>query len=400
MSFDKLPPQQRIQAVNIDCMRHKDFALLAGVICMGESTVVSEGMPTAATNGCDKLYGAAFVQTLNRKQLRYVVLHENFHVALKHCTLYIAERASKENARRTNIAMDYVVNGMIEELDPDLVFVERPTEHLFIDAKYKGWSFPQVYNDLKDKDDEGGVGAGAGAGEGEPLDVHIRSTGGKGDIEKLHEAVDSANHQSALLAQKFRGTGKGGRDILGTAQERRTNWVDALREFMQTMCQGDQHSRFCPPNKRLLASGFIMPSHFTETVGEVVIACDTSGSMTGVYPVVFGEIARICASVRPEKVRVLWWDTTVCGEQTFMPHEYEQIATILKPKGGGGTTVSCVANYINEKQYKPVCVIMLSDGLIESDYIVPEAPTMWGIIGIKDFVPKAGKVFNISTGGV
>ena len=87
MSFEKMTLNQRIQAANIDCMRHPKFALLAGVIMMGKSEVTDK-LPTAATNGKDKLYGSAFIQDMTRKQLRYVVLHENFHVALKHCVLY------------------------------------------------------------------------------------------------------------------------------------------------------------------------------------------------------------------------------------------------------------------------------------------------------------------------
>jgi len=87
MSFEKMTLTQRVQACNIDCMRHPKFALLSGVICMGKSEVV-EKMPTAATNGRDKKYGAAFIAPLNRKQLRYLVLHENFHVGLKHCILF------------------------------------------------------------------------------------------------------------------------------------------------------------------------------------------------------------------------------------------------------------------------------------------------------------------------
>ena len=86
MAFSNLPLQRRIHAVNIDCMRHPKFALLSGVIPMGKSEV-REGVDTAYTDGKDKVYGAEFIAPLNRKQLRYVVLHENMHVALKHCVM-------------------------------------------------------------------------------------------------------------------------------------------------------------------------------------------------------------------------------------------------------------------------------------------------------------------------
>ena len=213
--------------------------------------------------------------------------------------------------------------------------------------------------------------------------------------EKLEKMIDDANRQGELLVRKMRGDGKGGRDVFGTAQERQTNWKDALIDFIQTTCQGDENSRFCPPNKRLLASGFVMPSHFSETIGELVIACDTSGSMYPYYPLIFGEIARVCQSVKPEKVRVLWWDTEVAGDQEFKPDEYDQIAKLMKPKGGGGTVVSCVAQYMKEKEIKAKALIMLTDGYIESDFVLPELPILWGLVENDDFVPHTGKVMRI-----
>lgn len=398
MSFDKLTPNQKIQAANIDCMRHHKFALLSGVICMGKSEV-KDDIPTACTDGKNKYYGAAFIEGKTRAQLRYVVLHENFHVALKHCVLPIYNQYVKKfGPQICNVAMDFVVNGMIEELDPELKFVERPVEGMCIDKKYEGMSFPQVLQDLlKDAEQQPQSGDGQ-----QSLDDHIMSPINDDgspmtpdQVEKLGKMIDDANRQGELLVRKMRGEGKGGRDLLGTAVERTTNWRDALVEFINSVCQGDEQSRFCPPNKRLLASGFVMPSHFDENMGELIIACDTSGSMHWCYPIVFGEIARIAQHAKPDSVRVIWWDTEVCGEQEFKPHEYEAIAKSMAPKGGGGTTVSCVADYIAEKKYQPKAVVYLTDGYIEHDYRVPQLPILWGLVDNDDYTPHTGKVVRI-----
>ncbi|NBS71718.1 hypothetical protein EBT31_22815, partial [bacterium] len=185
-------------------------------------------------------------------------------------------------------------------------------------------------------------------------------------------------------------------DIFGLAKERITNWRDPLQDFIQSVCAGDENSRFCPPNKRLLASGFLMPSHFSETVGELIIACDTSGSMTSYYPIVFGEVARICQHVKPEKVRMLWWDTSVCGDQEFKPDQYEQIATLMKPKGGGGTTPEVVVQYINKKKIDAKAIVWLSDGYLGCQDPVTPMPSLWGIVDNDDFVAAHGKTLHIS----
>lgn len=390
MTFENLTLTQRVQAANIDCMRHPKFALLSGVICMGKSEV-KEGLPTAATDGKNKYYGAEFIKPMNRKQLRYLVLHENFHVALKHCILF--KDWTKRAPQLTNIAQDFVVNALIEELDPDFKFVERPTESLCIDAKYKGWSFPQVFNDLiKDADiverhvplDE----HGEGDEDGEPRDADAE--------EKLGKQIDDANRQGEMIARKLAGKEGGGRDIFGLAKERVTNWRDPLQDFIQAVCAGDDNSRFCPPNKRLLASGFVMPSHFSETIGELVIAADTSGSMTGYYPVVFGEVARICQHVKPESVRVLWWDTSVCGDQVFKPDQYDQLATLMKPKGGGGTTPDVVVKYISKHKIDAKAIVWLSDGYLGCADPVTPMPSLWGIVDNDEFVAAHGKTLHIN----
>ena len=396
MTFEKMTLNQRIQAANIDCMRHPQYALLSGVICMGKSEV-SKTIPTAATNGRDKKYGEAFIQPLNRKQLRYLVLHENFHVALKHCILYRKE--TKAMPRLANIAQDYVVNALIEELDPDFTFVERPTQTLLIDRKYFGWSFPQVLNDLlkqgrKEPDKDGN---GGGYDFDEPIDVHEDPVFDDAEDEQQHSKnVDDANRQGEMLARKLAGKGKGGRDIFGTAKERTTNYVEAMQDWLVSVCSGDENSRFCPPNKRMLASGYIMPSHFNETVGELILAPDTSGSMSPYYRLIFGEIARMLSQVRPEAVRILWWDNEVCGDQVFKPVDYEQIATLLKPQGGGGTTPQVVVDYILHHKINAKAIVWLTDGYLGCDTPNTPMPSLWGVVENETFVPTHGKLVRIS----
>ena len=392
-TWEKMTLRDRITAVHTDIMNHPEFALLSGVILTGK-VEISDKTPTAATNGRDVKYGDAFMTALNQKQVRYLVLHENGHKALKHCVWY--RDIVRKYPRLSNIAQDYVINGMIEELDPDLKFVERPTDGLCIDPKYFGWGWIEVLQDLLKN---GGEGGGGGDGNPDPFDEHEDGSEvmEADEIDSLSDEIDEALRQGKIIVDRKRGEGSGKNPLNALIQPRETNWRDAMREFIETICTGHDNSRFCPPNKRLLASGFIMPSHFSESAGELIVACDTSGSMGCVYPVVFGEIARICETVRPESVRVLWWDSDVCGEQVFTEQNYNDLVSLLKPAGGGGTYVTCVAEYIRDKEYKPKAVIYLTDGYIEHSYALPEVPCLWGVVDNKQFVPQRGKKININS---
>lgn len=396
MAFKELNAAQRIIAVHTDFMRHKDFSILGGVTQIGVAKI-SDEVPTAGTDGCDVLYNEAFVMPMTRKQLRYLVGHENLHKSLHHCTEYTAWKTKYPEIFAQ--AIDYVVNDTLETMDPRFEFIERPTEvPPLIDPKFHNMSLPEVMRKLLDEQ-KGGGGGGGGSGRGKPIDVHMD---GKPEAPELADdgkdlktRINDAIAQGAIVQAQLRGTAPGSSSLDGF-QEQHTDWRPPFRRFFQEMCEGDENSRFSPPNKRMLALDVVMPSHFSEATGEIIVACDTSGSMGPYYPVVFGEIANIAKLINPKLIRVLWWDTRVASEQVFTSKDYDKLPALMKPNGGGGTTVSCVAQYVKAKNYKPKATVMLSDGYIESQYEVVAGNVLWGIVGNPKFVPVRGKVLHIN----
>jgi len=390
-TWDKLTAPDKVIAVHVDISNNKDFAGLSGVVYVGD--VKFEDIGTAGTDGRDVYYDPAFVNTLSRKQLRYLVAHEALHKALMHCTNYA--ELSKKYPQLCNMAMDYVVNATIEEIDPNFTFVDRPTEPKpLIDPKYYGHSFIEVLQDLlrnpPPPPPEGGNGDGT-------LDKHTfgKAEIGSKEAKELGTQIDDAIRQGKLLSDKLAGKGSRGGALDRATQKRDTNWREHMREWITALCEGDEYSRFSPPNKRLLPLGIVMPSHFSEATGELIIACDTSGSMNGIYPTVFGEIARIAQNVNPDGVRIVWWDTAVCGEQLFKPHEFDKIGSLLKPMGGGGTSPQCVVEYIRSKKYQPKGVVWLTDGYLDGSDGCVDVPALWGVVDNDHFKPPQGKAVRI-----
>ena len=382
--YNDMTPHERVTAVGIDLTRNALFAQLSGVAMVGRIEI-TDRLPTAATNGRDEYYNPDFVLAQNRKQLRYVRIHENLHKMLKHCVEY--KDVCKRYPKLSNVAMDHVINLIIEEIDPNFTWVERPTVPPCVDAKYKGWGFLRVLRDLiEEGDEEGGEGG---------FDDHLFDELDDDEMEETGRRVDEAGRQGKILAEKLAGNGKGGGRLDLNATKRNTEWRQHLREFLDTICKGDEHSRFVPPNKRFAPLGILLPSHFSYNKGEIIIAGDTSGSMGPIYPILFGEIAQIAQTVMPDALRVIWWDTSVCGEQLFKPDEYHSIATLMKPMGGGGTTPQCVVKYIAEKQYKPRAVIWLTDGYLDGNNAVVPCAALWGIVDNESFVPPQGKAIHI-----
>jgi predicted metal-dependent peptidase len=413
-NWDRMTIEQRCSAAGIDLSNHKNFSALTGFVVMG-SVSFDDKWRTAATNGRDEFYAPTFMGKQNRKQWRYVRAHECMHKLLKHCSDY--QDVVKKYSMLSNIAQDHVINLIIEGLDPEGKFIERPADiTVCADAKYAGWGWLEVLQDLiknpppppppnKPQPGKGGKGEGSGEpqpGVGEPgmsMDSHLPLPD-EVDVAKHNETVDAAVRQGKFIADKLAGRKGSGGPLDVLVQNRQTDWRGPLRQFIDTVCEGDEYSTFSPPNKKFQQLGFVLPSHFDERAGELVINCDTSGSMGPVYPVVFGEIARIAQAANPESVRIIWWDTRVAGEQVFKPAQYADIAKLFKPMGGGGTSPGAVVNYIRAKKYKPVAAIWLTDGYLdgtEGQARALDIPQLWGVIDNTSFRAPVGKVVRINS---
>jgi predicted metal-dependent peptidase len=176
--------------------------------------------------------------------------------------------------------------------------------------------------------------------------------------------------------------------------EPKIDWREALRDFVTSSIKGKDEFTWRKLNKRHLANDILSPSVENETIGEVIVAIDTSGSIGSDEITEFAtELVSICDIAQPERVRVLWWDTQVHGEQVFNQAEYQNIASLLKPLGGGGTTVGCVNDYINKERLTAECVLVFTDGYLEHDIQWNiSSPTMWMITRNKGFEPPVGKM--------
>jgi predicted metal-dependent peptidase len=390
----KYTPEQRLSKAIVDIMAKA--SALAGVIMIGKRTVEHDAakVPTACTNGRDEMYGAAFVDTLNDAELRFLVLHEVYHKLYRHLTTW--HHLYKENPQRANKACDYVINVKIADEYGAVGWVTMPKGGLF-DVKYRGWDSARVYNDLKDNDDDDSAG-GDGTGTGQGFDEHDWDGAQSMDSEEVRELardIDEAIRQGALLAGK---TGSGGDRNLDELLQPQVDWREVLREFVQTTCAGNDYSTWRRPNRRYMGAGIYMPSGISEQVGELVVAIDTSGSIGSVALTAFlSEVKSICDTVHPDKVRLLYWDTKVCQDEAYDRYELDKLVTSTKPAGGGGTSVECVPEYMQQQGINPQAVIVLTDGHLYGGWGTWNTPVLWCVLDNKGALPTVGSAVHIKT---
>lgn len=395
-----LTAERKLTRVVIDLMRNPLFADMSGIFMMGTKEV-RDDIPTAATNGRDEVYGRAFIDSLSLPEVAFIVVHESFHKMYRHLITW--HKLHDEDHHLANLACDYVINLEIVERDPSGTIVAMPQKDGkpigFIDRRFKGMNTKQVFDILKKEKEENG---GGGGGDGEGMDHHDwegASELSKDEKEELAKQVDQAIRQGMIAAQKMHGKG-GGRmsrelsDIL----EPKVDWRTQLQEFVNTTCGGRDYSSWRKPNRRFLSSDMIMPSLVGERVKNIIIGCDTSGSITNEdHARNLSETDAILSVVTPDKLHIIYWDHEMAGHEVYDDATRGSFRTSTKPVGGGGTNPAAMEAYLKEKDIKADCIIMFTDGYVPNwgtDW--NGAPILWVITGGGRMTASTGKTIHIN----
>jgi predicted metal-dependent peptidase len=421
--------ETRIRKAHITLMQHPSTALYSGIIASGKNEVIDAetegGKFTAYTDGVNKVYCREYIaEYTSESKLRGLILHENLHVGLKQIPRH---RDLSGDHKLLNYAMDFVVNDIIKHTEGTTGTAREPLVLLPDGALYHtmfhDWSVRKVYNYLKqrkeeiDQADKDGnepqpcpeQNKSSSDGEGETdIDEALRGMDKEMDghdfdgvvemdaeqLKKLEGEIDKALRQGGMLAGRM---GSKMPRAIGDMLDPKVDWREVLREFVQSAMRGKDEYTWRKMSKPYLANDMYIPSMHSETMGELIVAIDTSGSINNEQISAFAsELASICDTCSPEKVRVLWWDTAVHGEQVFEGN-YQDIAKMLKPMGGGGTHVGCVSDYIVKSSLNAEAIVVFTDGYVESDIKWEvTAPTVWFVTQNDRFdPPQGGRVVKV-----
>lgn len=411
----QLTAEERLSKAVVAIMGHPRYTALAGVLMIGEKTI-EDDIPTACTNGRDVKYGRAFVDSLTDAELRGLVLHEDEGHKL-HRHLEIWRWMYDIDPHLANCACDYVINIKIVDDNKEDGFAQLPEGGL-VDERFRGMDSAQVFNILRKEQDEQSQDSQDNESEGDDQQVRSNTTGsqntavGQGtgfdehdwegaqslsdeDKRELARDIDEAIRQGAMAAGKMGGTVNRDLDELLQPQ---VDWREVLREFIQNTCAGNDYSTYARPNRRLMSQGIIMPSGISEQVGELVIAIDTSGSIGQRELTAFlSEVKGVCDTVKPDKLRLLYWGSSVVGDEVYDMRELDNLVKSTKPMGGGGTDVNCVTQYMIDESIKPQACIVLTDGHLYSGWGDWTCPILWAILDNKHAVPDEGKAVHIKS---
>jgi predicted metal-dependent peptidase len=405
-----LTAEQRLQKAVVDITAHPTYRWMAGIMMLGKR-LVDDKIPTACTNGRDEFYGRAFVDSLNDAELRFLVIHEVKHKLYRHLTTW--RWIWDEDKQLANMACDYVINAETVDENAKTKFATMTglLQQGCYDAKYLGWDSARVYRDLQKqhgtKSERAKQGQGPGQpgdgppvpGAGEPFDEHDWEGAEAMSAEEkrqLARDVEDAIRQGVIAAGK---TGTGGDRDFGELLAPQQDWKEIMREFVTTTCAGHDSTTWRKPNRRFLSADMYMPSGISECVGEIVIGPDMSGSIGAAEVTrMLSETKSIAETVKPEAVNILYWDTQVTQAERYEMSQLDNMTQTTTPKGGGGTMVECVPDYMRANKIDAQCAVIFTDGYLGGTFGQWDCPVLWVIVDNKTCQPPFGTVVHVSSG--
>jgi predicted metal-dependent peptidase len=335
-----------------------------GALVMRLLLVENNAIPTLAVDGKRILYNAKFVEGLSMSLTKSALAHEVMHCVFDHIG-----RAGARDPRKWNQAGDYVINQTIKDVGFEI------GQGWLLNAAYKGMTADHIYSLLPDSP----------PGQNDPLDdvTHggADDTPGHGQPLTPEEVRDwkIATIQSANAAKAMGKLPSEMERFIDGLTKPRVDWKAVLRRFVTQRSDADY--TWSRPNRRMLAHGHYLPSLFSESMGEMVVAIDTSGSIDDETLRIFGsELAGIVEDARPSKIHVVYCDSSVNKTVEFGPDDYFKLETV----GGGGTAFSPVADWVRENNINPICLVYLTDLYGPTDFTEPEYPWLWCTIGSEE----------------
>lgn len=204
------------------------------------------------------------------------------------------------------------------------------------------------------------------------IDLHLPGGLSDADKDELLERIAGAVETWRRSDQRGHVPGNLVRD-LDRLRRPRVPLQRLFRRFVGQALAKDDYS-LARPNKRYLLDDLVVPGPHGERIGRIVVALDTSGSMSA------DQIAAVASELRPlaeiaEDVTLIVADAEV---HEIVPHaDLDAWLVAGKAKGGGGTDHRPVFEAVEELRLVPELFVGLTDLYTELPARRPRYPVIW-----------------------
>lgn len=378
--------EDAISVAIMKLMMNKTIAFDVSVICNLKREFTEDPDVIAGVNATTLLINPKRFLAMSINDQQFVLRHEAWHVIG-----FDSIRAKDKDALIWNQACDYWINLMIAD-DPNSKLIV-PSGCL-IDRQYTNWDKEEIYanlianrkrhkkdllgNDLRDPD--------SGSSDESNTLCDERN--------KAQKEIESIITTSAIQAISAGGViPESVKTYLNNLYNPKLNWNQILIRYMDSYAKHDYSYKRI--NHKYLDHGFILPTCYSEAMGEIYIATDSSISVSDAeYSLYAGAIMDIKTRCEPEKLVVLSFTTEVIDNIVI---ESSKDIDRIRSRDYGGTHIPCVFKYIDRNKIKPQVLIVFSDMLSKLP-LKPSYDVIWVCVDNPNWKPPSyGRVIYVNT---
>ncbi len=381
--------EKKLKKAKIDMILNQPFF---AIITLGLPVNENCEIPCAmATDGLSIVYNPNLLEDSSKEDLIYYFAHEVSHIIYLHhlrrgnrnvMVVTCGNRTCKETSCKRqaqkcsngkyeeqqyslwNVATDLTINGLLKDAGFDI-------SSGIYDKEYAHNSAEKNYELLLKK-----------TPESKESPVFIPSPKNRGDViepkimneservlieaktkEMLKKAVEAATNAGKLPDAIERYT----KNIF----EHRINWKEAIAQFVSKHSKNDYN--WSKRSRRY--QDFYLPSLKSPEVGKMVVAIDTSGSLTTKdLEEIDSEIYGIMATYEGIELTVIYCDSKVNRVDHFDSYDVVK----LRKVGGGGTDYVPAFREVEKLEEEPVLFLYFTDGYCNTfPKKIPDYPVMW-----------------------
>lgn len=381
-------------------------------IILQRNIIIDDSCNTAWTDGDTIAFSTKFIEENDLDILKFTLCHEVLHITNLHHT-----RMKNKDSRMWNEACDYAINLLLREAGFKL------WPNCLIKDCYKDMASEDIYriltknqkpqNNNKNNNQNNSGGNQNNSSNNNPANnspTNSNKSSNNNVQQSFGEVRPCANGKEAEKEEEAKVQSKQAERIakqqgkLPSFIERmfknipsNTDWREALAQFASVVSNNDYS--WNKVNTRYSHTGFIFPGLYSKEIGNVIVACDTSGSISeNEIGVIVSELFSILENLEAVnkdslEIPVIYCDAIIQRVETL------QIGDIPKPKGGGGTDFRPPFEYVEKNLNTPAGLIYLTDGYCGSFPENPGYSVLWALFkNNPTFKPPFGEIVYIVPG--